>query len=275
MIVAMRVMERFVEGKDHEPSMCEDLIFVGDAFAAVFDGATDKTDALYDGVLGGRFAVETLAGAMERMPPEVSPVECVAELTADLGAGIRQYGSAGRPRDEPSASAVIYSAARSEIWRVGDCSWSLDNEPNIGQKTIDKVVAEARAALLEALLMGSFSVDELRASDPGRAMVLPLLEEQYRFRNLDGPSCGLGFGALDGAPVPAHFIEVVPVGSGSDIVLATDGYPRLLPTLEESEAALAEDIAADPLRIGDHKSTKAVAPGQSSFDDRAYLRLRT
>ena len=86
----------------------------------------------------------------------------------------------------------------------------------------------------------------------------------HGFRNRDDPSCQLCFGAFDGAPVPDRYIEVTPIDAGVEIVLATDGYPELLPTLAATEAALAEDIASDPLRIGAHKSTKAVAPGQVS-----------
>jgi hypothetical protein len=271
----MKVIESFVEGKDRDPSLCEDLIFIGENFAAVFDGATDKVDARYEEIPGGRFAVEVLAKAMERLHPEASPPEGVRHLSAELSAAISANGSARDPRDDPSASAVIFSIARSEIWRVGDCSWSLDGEADLGEKLIDRITAETRAALLEAMLIGGASMDDLRASDPGRAMVLQLLEEQYRFRNIADPSCRLGFGAIDGTPVPARFIEAVPVGPSRDIVLATDGYPRLLPTLKEAEAALLDDIAIDPLRIGDYKSTKAVGLGQSSFDDRAYLRFRT
>jgi len=88
------------------------------------------------------------------------------------------------------------------------------------------------------------------------------------------PTCDLGFGAIDGQDVPQRFIEIIPVKPGEEVVLATDGYPQLLPTLRETEEALAQDLLRDPLRIGQHKATKAVAPGQTSFDDRAFLRFK-
>ncbi len=271
----MRLIEAFLEGKDGESLLCEDAIFVGDSFAAVFDGATDKTDVLYDGVPGGRFAADALVRAMEGMEPEISSNECVATLTIALADAILESGPSRQPRDEPSASAVIYSAVRSEIWRVGDCSWSVNGQPSLGRKLIDEIVANARAALLNALLIGGSTLDELRSSDPGREMTMPLLEEQYRFRNVANPGQILGFGALDRTPVPARFIEVTSVGPHCDVVLASDGYPRLLPTLADTEEALAQDLAHDPLRIGQFKATKAVAVGQISFDDRAYVRLRS
>ena len=57
------------------------------------------------------------------------------------------------------------------------------------------------------------------------------------------------------------------------IVFATDGYPVIKATLIETEAYLRELLIADPMRIEKHLSTKGVAPGAVSFDDRAYLRI--
>lgn len=269
----MRVVESFVESKTGDPSACEDLIFANHAFVAVFDGATDKTDAKWDGVPGGRFAVETLADGLGALAEDVSGLECMAALTERLGAAIADWAPEATPEDSPSASAVIYSAARKEIWRVGDCSWGQGGRVHIGEKTIDEIVASARAALLSALLTKGVRLDALRESDPGRAMVLPLLEEQYWFRNLDDPSCGLAFGALDGKPVPARFVEIHPVAAEEELILASDGYPEPMPTLKASEERLEQDIAEDPLRIGRNKTTKGVAPAQVSFDDRAYVRI--
>ena len=57
-------------------------------------------------------------------------------------------------------------------------------------------------------------------------------------------------------------------------ILASDGYPVLADTLEETERLLACSLAEDPLRIGEHLSTKGVAAGNESFDDRTYLRMK-
>jgi hypothetical protein len=49
----------------------------------------------------------------------------------------------------------------------------------------------------------------------------------------------------------------------------------LFMTLEESEAYLMADVERDPLRVRRHPGTKGVRPDHQSFDDRAYVRLRT
>ena len=58
-----------------------------------------------------------------------------------------------------------------------------------------------------------------------------------------------------------------------EVVLASDGYPFLCPTLAESEARLKEQIVRDPLNINTFKATKGMMTGNLSFDDRAYIRF--
>lgn len=68
---------------------------------------------------------------------------------------------------------------------------------------------------------------------------------------------------------------MIPVGQDvQEIVLASDGYPVLCPTLEASEAALWALAERDPLMIGDYAGCRAFPAGEGSFDDRTFLRLR-
>jgi len=60
----------------------------------------------------------------------------------------------------------------------------------------------------------------------------------------------------------------------TEVVLDSDGYLSPAPTLRDPEAELSASLAADPLRIGVHASTKAPPAGANSFDDRTYVRLR-
>ena len=62
-------------------------------------------------------------------------------------------------------------------------------------------------------------------------------------------------------------------GGITGIVLASDGYPFLKPTLSESEEALEEQRRRDPLNITTFKATKAFRRGMNSFDDRSYIRF--
>ena len=82
-----------------------------------------------------------------------------------------------------------------------------------------------------------------------------------------------GYPMLDGTVVESRFLKTQKVAEGSTIVLATDGYPILKESLAESEKELARLLKEDPLCIFDYKSTKGLAEGCSSFDDRTYVRL--
>ena len=67
--------------------------------------------------------------------------------------------------------------------------------------------------------------------------------------------------------------QTKPVSSLNEVVLASDGYPFLKPTLAASEAALAEQIANDPQNIHFFIATKGIVEGNKSFDDRTYIRF--
>ena len=68
-------------------------------------------------------------------------------------------------------------------------------------------------------------------------------------------------------------LPMKPVSSLSEVVLASDGYPFLKPTLAASEAALVEQIANDPQNIRSFIATKGIVEGNKSFDDRTYIRF--
>jgi len=115
-------------------------------------------------------------------------------------------------------------------------------------------------------------VSEVVEHDPGALAARPLFDNQQHLANVVGP---WGYGCVNGQRVPDDFVEVLPIPAGpTEVVITSDGFPVVLPTLRESEARLAEMIRNDPAAtdalwaIG--KSTK---PGANAPDDRAYLRL--
>jgi len=67
------------------------------------------------------------------------------------------------------------------------------------------------------------------------------------------------FAVCDGFDIAMDQVKTIPVSWGSEVVMATDGYPFLRGTLAASEKALA---------------TKGLMEGNQSFDDRAYIRFK-
>ncbi|MEU7895892.1 hypothetical protein AB0B45_23935 [Nonomuraea sp. NPDC049152] len=257
----------------------------------MIDGATDKSGRDYGGLSGGARAAEQVADTLTRLPVDAGPQQAVREITADLAQLRARWGIATDDLVAPCAVAAVMLPQQGLVWRVGDVHVALarrtngvepgsegEHEPgpgphwehHSGDKPLDRVLAGTRAIYLHCLLAGDGDPGVLAAEDPGRALILPVLQRQSILANQAGP---YGYGVLDGRPVPEQFIEIFPLKSVDQVVLASDGYLRAEASLALAEHRLATSLAADPLRIHEHPATKAVRPGAASFDDRTYLRL--
>ncbi len=272
---SMEVVEQLVVGKLGDAAACEDGIVVTDAFAAVIDGSTDKTGDRYDGSTGGIFALHACAEAVRSLDPAATMHEAATHLTQALSG---RLPADLPPQHRPTAVLAVYSRLRRELWQIGDVSiWHAGLQPRGTRavKRIDQHAATLRSAILHAELANGATASQLRADDPGRRAIVPLLVAGAVFCN-NRHAGDWAYPAVNGVPIPAGlvFARQVPARV-TEVVLASDGYPQVLPTLRESEQALAGLLAADPLCIGPLLGTKGVLPGSASYDDRAYLRIRT
>ncbi len=266
------VVEEFVEGKS-SGRPCEDLIVTTPDFAAVIDGATDETGAQFDGQTGGRFAAETLASAITDLSPRLTARKFADHLSDTLARAAAAAETPDRASTRwPSASLVCLSFAHQEIWRIGDCSFLVDGEPNLGTKRVDDAAYGFRAAINASLIAAGTPLEEILRTDPGADFARPLLDLQQQLTNHEGP---WGYGCINGRPVPDQFVEVFPLAHGvQEVVMASDGFPDLRSTLQESDARLRELLKIDPAAIAELWSVgKALRPGANSVDDRAYLRV--
>jgi hypothetical protein len=278
---AVEILEQFVAGKLADPLLCEDAVIVTDDYAAVIDGATDVTGRRYGGLsggvfgglTGGRWAMSACLDAIEELSAGINAATGVAALTRTLAA---RLDSTLSPADRPSASVTIYSAARRELWQVGDVGFSYPGLPaGAGQprKRIDRIAASFRAAFLAAeAATGTIDLTHPGETDPARPAVQTLIARQGSLRNTTGP---YGYAGIDGRPVPSELIVVHHVPENvSDLAIASDGYPLIAGTLAESESVLAQLLERDPWCVNELAGTKGVLKGQISYDDRAYLRLK-
>ena len=189
---------------------------------------------------------------------------------------------ADHPEDRLAASCIVFSRLRREIWMIGDCqglvstpgpsplssgegsgvassSFLLENP-----KPSEQELAERRAAIIEA---SPKPWDHFLIDDTAREAIIPRMLETMKQQNN-------GYSVIDGFPVDMAHVKTFTLDFRPwEIVLATDGYPFLCPTLAESEERLAWQKKNDPLNIGAFKATKAFTPGNNSFDDRAYIRF--
>lgn len=261
----MEIIEQFCKGKiDDEKN--EDGIFSNEYFIVVIDGITSKGKKLYQGKKTGRYARDLLLECLKHIPRDVTKEEMITMLNQSL-----KQEECLSIQDMPSAGVIIYSDYYKAIWNFGDCQCMINGRYYDNSKRLDKIAAEARALFNELLIAEGMDEKDLLKRDLGKEFIWPLLEKQPI---LEGCTTSpYGYQVLNGREIHLDKISELPVSKGDEIIFASDGYPFLKSTLQESEKALENLIQTDPLCIRDYKNTKGLEEGQSSYDDRSYIRF--
>ena len=294
----MDIIESSIIGKK-SPEACEDGMVVTDDFIAVIDGSTSKTPKhLNPDMKNGRYAMMLISEYIrEELKADASVDDFCQGVTAYIYNKVyEKLGVEERLKEHPeerlTASAILYSRTRNEVWMVGDCQAIIAGKLYENGKPYEEKIARKRVELIEQ----GFSPAE------ARKQIEPLLIKAM----LSGQN--QTYTVIDGFPIYREGVKVVSVSdsssvqdsvsssdscsgqdpvscsgsasasdtipsSSSEIVLASDGYPFLKPTLAASEAALAEQIANDPQNIHSFIATKGIVEGNKSFDDRTYIRF--
>ena len=294
----MKIIESSIIGKK-SPEACEDGMVVTDDFIAVIDGSTSKTPKhLNPDMKNGRYAMMLISEYIrEELKADASVDDFCQGVTAYIYNKVyEKLGVEERLKEHPeerlTASAILYSRTRNEVWMVGDCQAIIDGKLYENGKPYEQEIARKRVELIEQGLSPA----------EARKQIEPLLIEAM----LSGQN--QTYTVIDGFPIYREGVKVVSVSdscsvqdsvpasnsvpasdsvpcsdsvsasgtflvSSSKIVLASDGYPFLKPTLSASEAALAEQIANDPQNIHSFIATKGIVEGNKSFDDRTYIRF--
>lgn len=268
----MKIIESNIVGKKNQEA-CEDGLVCTDNFVAVIDGSTSKTPKqLSPKMKNGRYAMMLISQYIKK---ELKHEATIDDFCQGITEYIRSrvYEPMGiteqirlHPEERLTASAIIYSDKRKEVWMVGDCQAIIGRELYDNSKPYEQSIAQKRASLIR---QGFSPADARRAIEP---MLVKAMKEGQN----------MSYAVIDGFPIYRNGIKVVsiptipslPDSNTVEIILATDGYPFLKPTLSESEAALSHLIATDPQCITDFIATKGLVDGNTSFDDRTYIRFR-
>ena len=288
----MKIIESSIIGKKSQ-EVCEDGMVVTDDFIAVIDGSTSKTPKhLNPDMKNGRYAMMLISEYIrEELKADASVDDFCQGVTAYIYHKVyEKLGVEERLKEHPeerlTPSAILYSRTRNEVWLVGDCQAIIDGKLYENGKPYEQEIARKRVELIEQGLSPA----------EARKQIEPLLIEAM----LSGQN--RNYTVIDGFPIYQEGVKVVSVSdscsvqdsvpasdsvpcsdsvsasgtifvSSSEIVLASDGYPFLKPTLAASEAALVEQIANDPQNIHSFIATKGIVEGNKSFDDRTYIRF--
>lgn len=288
----MKIIESSIIGKKSQET-CEDGMVVTDDFIAVIDGSTSKTPKhLNPDMKNGRYAMMLISEYIwEELKADASVDDFCQGVTAYIYNKVyEKLGVEERLKEHPeerlTASAILYSRTRNEVWMVGDCQAIIDGKLYENGKPYEQEIARKRVELIEQGL----SPAEARKQIEPLLIKAMLSGQNQTYTVIDGfpiyregvkvVSVSASSSVQDSVPasdsVPcsdsASASDTIP-SSSSEIVLASDGYPFLKPTLAASEAALAEQIANDPQNIRSFIATKGIVEGNKSFDDRTYIRF--
>lgn len=261
----MKVLEYFSEGKKEEQGLCEDGLFVSYHFIAVFDGVTSKSSRTFGGKTGGRAAMEKAVEAMKKAPFDIEARQLFTNIN---NAVLSLYE--GESTGEAAVCGIVYSKYKNEIWSLGDCQCRINSQYYAHEKEVDTILSKVRALTLEIARLEGSTDEELLKNDVGREFILPLLKKQHLFANSDSR---FGYTVLNGTPFDSKRIEIHPVSEGDTVILASDGYPYLYGSLEMCEKELERTIKENPLCDNGYVSTKGIAPGNKSFDDRTFIKF--
>ena len=249
----------------------EDGIFVSDKYVAVIDGATSKDSNLYEGRTGGQVVRDIIMDALAKLDENETFIEGVRAIQSEI-----ETRFPAAKFFHACASAVIFNIKKRCIWMIGDCQASVNGRKYTNNKVIDDITSHVRAMVLEAFIMDGHSEEEIFSNDIGRKMIMPFLKLQKKFENKSGY---FGYPVFNNVQMPDDILRSkivhIDVSENSEIVLASDGYPVLMPTLKESEDELARLIATDPLCFKTYLSTKGLRKNNVSFDDRTYIRFKS
>ena len=288
----MKIIESSIIGKK-SPEACEDGMVITDDFIAVIDGSTSKTPKhLNPDMKNGRYAMMLISEYIrEELKADASVDEFCQGVTAYIYNKVyEKLGVEERLKEHPeerlTASAILYSRTRNEVWMVGDCQAIIAGKLYENGKPYEEKIARKRVELIEQGL----SPAEARKQIEPLLIKAMLSGQNQTYTVIDGfpiyregvkivsvsDSCSVqdSVPASDSVPCSdsVSASDIIP-SSSSEIVLASDGYPFLKPTLAASEAALAEQIANDPQNIHSFIATKGIVEGNKSFDDRTYIRF--
>ena len=272
----MTILEKFILSKSGHLEDCEDIIVINQHFAAVIDGATARSNALYGGKKSGLRAALLTQEVLERLPEDAGIADVLVRLEQSFTDYYREIGISSEEYDKIlTASTVLYSHYNRQVWLIGDCRCRIGGKVYDNPNGIDDFVAAARCFVNQAEVLKGKSEKWISENDPGAQFIKKLLVDQFLFQNHEPKRPGsYHYAAVDGRKIHLGSVRTVKLGNGDrELILASDGYPVLEETLAESESALAKLLKEDPLCIYTNKCVKGLREGLVSFDDRAYLKI--
>ncbi len=269
----LHVVEQYSVGKSMERN--EDVYATAPDRLALSDGATDKNGFRHEGQTGGELAAQAVVTVCQTT--DAYGRELVDAATEAVRTQYEKFNpqalteSAYRYNASLVDARIVADEETREpvlaITMVGDSGARITHRDDTKTllyetKPVDTANAAQRAAYIRE------HPDDIEG---GRNAIMENLRTQHRLQNVSTAQNPLGYGVIDGTPVPDEFIKVYrfPANQVKSIELFSDGYAAVPEAtgLAAFEAELARQNELDPHRVGEHGY-----PAQTkTADDRTYL----
>ena len=179
----IRLIESTSIGKKAEKN--DDDIYVGENFAAVIDGVSDKSTI---DVNGKKVKIaEIITEALQKMDRPTAPLYAktleFSEFVTYINMYINKYCQSIQhdlAKNPLEATGVFYSKYHNQIWLIGDCRAIYDENEITNDLKIDEVYAEIRTEIVNTLLQLGYKKEELISSNIEKDIIInPELISQY------------------------------------------------------------------------------------------------
>lgn len=154
----------------------DDDIYIGENFAAVFDGVSNKSSIEINGktIKIANIIVEALRKIDRKTAPEYAKTLTFDEFVRYINMYIRKYCEyigIDISDYQLESTGAIYSKYHNQIWIVGDCRAVYDGKVVCNDLKIDDVYANLRAGIIRELLQAGYTKEELAKNDIAKEII--------------------------------------------------------------------------------------------------------
>lgn len=267
-----KIIEKSCIGKINQ-SKCEDGLYISKNIVAVIDGGSPKGIKTWkNNQTSGWYCKEIILEALKKVDENWSNKKIIEFINKQVNKAYENNEAFfyKHPEEQLQAGIIFYNDLRKEVVSYGDCMALINNDYYSHSKLIDTISTGLRSFYLKLNEMNAIPNQKNDIETYGRSVIEDIIKKQSYFSNLDDP---LGFPVINGLKLNLKQMVVHKIKNKDKIVLASDGYIKLLPTLKQSEKHLFKTLKEDPYCYKNFMATKGWKKGFKSFDDRTYIKL--
>ena len=158
------------------PGKNDDDIYIGENYAVVIDGVSNKCSIEKDGKKIGiaNIITEAIRKLDNKQTPEYAKELSFEEFTEAINLYIRKYcENIGYDisKNPLEATGAIYSRFHNQLWLVGDCRAIYDGNVIQNELKIDEVYAKLRTEIINTLLENGYTEQELFTDDISKTII--------------------------------------------------------------------------------------------------------